>query len=88
VALHLLDLIGDISSNGLSKLFLTIAPPSPRPSATGARWRYLGGIVPFGFRCGESGAGRGRSEWREKTEDWQVTGRGRPIPLIWGQHVH
>ena len=35
------------------------------------------------------GAGRGRSEWREKTEEWQVkTGRGRPFPLIWGQHVH
>ena len=28
-------------------------------------------------------------DWREKTEDWQVkTGRGRPIPHIWGQHVH
>ena len=32
---------------------------------------------------------KGAAEWREKTEDWQVkTGGGRPIPLIWGQHVH
>jgi hypothetical protein len=31
VVLHLLDLGGDISGNGLSKLFLTIAP---RPTVT------------------------------------------------------
>ena len=30
-----------------------------------------------------------RSEWREKTEDWQVeTGRGARFPLSCGQHVH
>jgi hypothetical protein len=34
VSLHLLDLGGDISGNGLSKLFLTIARHSLRPSAT------------------------------------------------------
>ena len=67
-ALHLLDLGGDISGNGLSKLFLTIAAAfrggrarsDPRAGLAikadqKARGRYLGGIVPFGFRRGESG---------------------------------
>ena len=68
MALHLLDLNGDISSNGLSKLFLTIAAAFAEAERDRirerigrikadhrARGRYLGGIVPFGFRCGESG---------------------------------
>jgi putative DNA-invertase from lambdoid prophage Rac len=68
VFLHLLDLGGDISGNGLSKLFLTIAAAfaeaerdrirervSQSKADQKARGRYLGGIVPFGFRRGESG---------------------------------
>jgi putative DNA-invertase from lambdoid prophage Rac len=68
VALHLLDLGGDISGNGLSKLFLTIAAAFAEAERDRirerigqvkadqkARGRYLGGIVPFGFRRGESG---------------------------------
>jgi DNA invertase Pin-like site-specific DNA recombinase len=68
VALHLLDLGGDISGNGLSKLFLTIAAAfaeaerdrirervSQSKADQKARGRYLGGKVPFGFRRGESG---------------------------------
>jgi putative DNA-invertase from lambdoid prophage Rac len=68
VALHLLDLGGDISGNGLSKLFLTIAAAFAEAERDRirerigqvkadqkARGRYLGGKVPFGFRCGESG---------------------------------
>jgi putative DNA-invertase from lambdoid prophage Rac len=68
VALHLLDLGGDISGNGLSKLFLTIAAAFAEAERDRirerigqvkadqkARGRYLGGKVPFGFRRGEGG---------------------------------
>jgi putative DNA-invertase from lambdoid prophage Rac len=68
VSLHLLDLGGDISGNGMSRLFLTIAAAfaeaerdrirdrvSQVKADQKARGRYLGGILPFGFRRGESG---------------------------------
>jgi putative DNA-invertase from lambdoid prophage Rac len=68
VSLHLLDLGGDISGNGLSKLFLTIAAAFAEAERDRirerigqvkadqkARGRYLGGIVPFGYRRGEQG---------------------------------
>jgi putative DNA-invertase from lambdoid prophage Rac len=68
VALHLLDLGGDISGNGLSKLFLTIAAAFAEPERDRIRervsqskadqkkrGRYLGGIVPFGSRLGADG---------------------------------
>jgi putative DNA-invertase from lambdoid prophage Rac len=68
VSLHLLDLGGDISGNGLSKLFLTIAAAfaeaerdrirervSQTKADQKARGRYLGGTVPFGFRRGDGG---------------------------------
>jgi putative DNA-invertase from lambdoid prophage Rac len=67
-ALHLLDLGGDISGNGMSKLFLTIAAAfaeaerdrirervSQVKADQKARGRYLGGSLPFGYRRGESG---------------------------------
>jgi putative DNA-invertase from lambdoid prophage Rac len=68
VALHLLDLGGDISGNGLSKLFLTIAAAFAEAERDRirerigqvkadqkARGRYLGGKMPFGFRRGTAG---------------------------------
>ena len=68
VSLCLLDLGGDISGNGLSKLFLTIAAAfaeaerdlikervSQSKADQKARGRYLGGTVPFGYRRGENG---------------------------------
>jgi putative DNA-invertase from lambdoid prophage Rac len=68
VSLCLLDLGGDIPGNGMSKLFLTIAAAFTEAERDRirerigqvkadqkARGRYLGGIVPFGFRRGESG---------------------------------
>jgi putative DNA-invertase from lambdoid prophage Rac len=68
VKLHLLDLGGDISGNGLSKLFLTIAAAFAEAERDRirerigqvkadqkARGRYLGGKVPFGFRRGDAG---------------------------------
>lgn len=68
VALHLLDLGGDISGNGLSKLFLTIAAAFAETERDRirerigqvkadqkARGRYLGGKVPFGFQRGDAG---------------------------------
>jgi putative DNA-invertase from lambdoid prophage Rac len=69
VALHLLDLGGDISGNGLSKLFLTIAAAFAEAERDRirervgqvkadqkARGRYLGGARPFGFTIGDDGA--------------------------------
>ena len=69
VALVLLDLGGDISGNGLSKLFLTIAAAFAEAERDRIRervaqvkrdqrqrGRYLGGRVPYGFRVGEDGA--------------------------------
>lgn len=66
VKLHLLDPGGDIASNGISKLFLTIAAAFPeaerdrireRISQVKAdqkvRGRFLGGKRPFGFRHGD-----------------------------------
>jgi putative DNA-invertase from lambdoid prophage Rac len=63
VALHLLDLGGDIAGNGLSKLFLTIAAAfaeaerdrireriGQSKADQKARGRYLGGKIPFGWR--------------------------------------
>jgi len=68
VSLHLLDLGGDISGNGLSKLFLTIAAAFAEAERDRirervgqvkadqrARGRYLGGAVPFGYRVGDEG---------------------------------
>ena len=68
VSLVLLDLGGDISSNGLSKLFLTIAAAFAEAERDRirervaqvkadqrARNRYLGGVVPFGWQVGEGG---------------------------------
>jgi putative DNA-invertase from lambdoid prophage Rac len=68
VSLHLLDLGGDISGNGLSKLFLTIAAAFAEAERDRirerigqvkadqkARGRYLGGLKPFGYRIGDDG---------------------------------
>jgi DNA invertase Pin-like site-specific DNA recombinase len=69
VSLVLLDLGGDISGNGLSKLFLTIAAAFAEAERDRIRervaqvkqdqrkrGRYLGGKVPYGFRVGAEGA--------------------------------
>lgn len=68
VALHLIDLGGDVSGNGLSKLFLTIAAAfaeaerdriRERVQLTKTdqkeRGRFLGGRKPFGYSIGEGG---------------------------------
>src|SRR5215211_1819595 len=69
VSLVLLDLGGDISGNGLSKLFLTIAAAFAEAERDRIRervaqvkrdqrqrGRYLGSRVPYGFRVGKEGA--------------------------------
>ncbi len=69
VSLVLLDLGGDISGNGLSKLFLTNAAAFAEAERDRIRervaqvkrdqrqrGRYLGGRVPYGYRVGEEGA--------------------------------
>ncbi|AVO46633.1 recombinase family protein [Phreatobacter cathodiphilus] len=68
VRLHLLDLGGDIAGSGLGKLFLTIVAAfaeaerdrlRERVSAVKAdqrqKGRYLGGILPFGYRVEDGG---------------------------------
>ena len=96
VALHLLDLGGDISGNGLSKLFLTIAAAFAEAERDRirerigqvkadqkARGRYLGGKVPFGFRRGESGElVRHEAEQEAICEIAALRAQGRPLRAI------
>ena len=68
VSLHLLDLGGDVSGNGLSKLFLTVAAAFAEAERDRIkervaqvkqdqrrRGRYLGGRPPYGYQIGEDG---------------------------------
>jgi putative DNA-invertase from lambdoid prophage Rac len=68
VKLHLLDLGGDISGNGLSKLFLTIAAAFAEAERDRiveritqvkahqrSQKRFLGGVPPFGFNVEDGG---------------------------------
>lgn len=68
IRLHLIDLSGDISGNGQSRLFLTIAAAFAEAERDRIRERvatvkadqrqrgcYLGGRVPFGFAVGTDG---------------------------------
>jgi putative DNA-invertase from lambdoid prophage Rac len=68
VKLHLIDLGGDVSGNGMAKMFLTVAAAFAEAErgriaeriATvkadqAARGRFLGGSIPFGFKV-EDGA--------------------------------
>jgi DNA invertase Pin-like site-specific DNA recombinase len=96
VALHLLDLGGDISGNGLSKLFLTIAAAFAEAERDRirerigqvkadqkARGRYLGGKVPFGFRRGESGELiPNEAEHEAIREMVAMRGEGKPLRAI------
>jgi putative DNA-invertase from lambdoid prophage Rac len=71
VSLHLLDLGGDVSGNGVAKMFMTLAAAFAeferhriRERIQGskddckARGRYLGGRRPFGWQIGEPVEGR------------------------------
>src|SRR5215472_11824238 len=68
VGLHMIDLGGDVTGNGVSKLVFTILSAvaeaerdRTRERVTETkrdqrqRGRYLGGIVPFGWQIGENG---------------------------------
>ena len=96
VGLHLLDLGGDISGNGLSKLFLTIAAAFAEAERDRirervgqvkadqkARGRYLGGKVPFGFRRGEGGElVPHEAEQEAIREIVHLRAQGRPLRVI------
>lgn len=69
IALHMIDLGGDVTGNGISKLVFTILSAvaeaerdriRERVSTTKAdqrsRNRFLGGTVPFGFTIGQDGS--------------------------------
>jgi putative DNA-invertase from lambdoid prophage Rac len=69
VSLHMIDLGGDVTGNGVSKLVFTILSAVAEAERDRIRerirdvkadqrkrQRYLGGIVPFGWRIGEDGA--------------------------------
>jgi DNA invertase Pin-like site-specific DNA recombinase len=69
VSLHMIDLGGDVTGNGVSKLVFTILSAVAEAERDRIRerirdvkadqrkrQRYLGGIVPFGCRIGEDGA--------------------------------
>lgn len=68
VSLHMIDLGGDVTGNGISKLVFTILSAVAEAERDRIRERvtqvkqdqrqrnrYLGGIVPFGFRIGADG---------------------------------
>jgi putative DNA-invertase from lambdoid prophage Rac len=68
VSLHMIDLGGDVTSNGISKLVFTILSAVAEAERDRirerirdvkadqkARTRYLGGTVPFGFKLGNDG---------------------------------
>src|SRR5215471_6051688 len=68
VALHIIDLGGDVTGNGISKLVFTILSAVAEAERDRirerirdvkadqrTRGRYLGGIVPFGWRIGAGG---------------------------------
>jgi DNA invertase Pin-like site-specific DNA recombinase len=68
VALHMIDLGGDVTGNGISKLVFTILSAVAEAERDRIRerirdvktdqrkrQRYLGGIVPFGWQIGEDG---------------------------------
>lgn len=68
VNLHLLDLGGDVTNNGVSKMFFTIVAAFAEferdrtaerildiKSNEKEKGRYLGGSKPFGYKVGESG---------------------------------
>ena len=69
VSLHMIDLGGDVTGNGISKLVFTILSAVAEGERDRIRERirdvkadqrkrnrYLGGIVPFGWELGEDGA--------------------------------
>jgi putative DNA-invertase from lambdoid prophage Rac len=69
VALHIIDLGGDVTGNGISKLVFTILSAVAEAERDRIRerirdvktdqrkrQRYLGGIVPFGWQVGEDGS--------------------------------
>src|SRR3977135_1133627 len=68
VSLHMIDLGGDVTGNGISKLVFTILSAVAEPDRDRTRervaevkrdqrqrGRYLGGAVPWGYRVGEAG---------------------------------
>ena len=68
IALHMLDLGGDVTGNGISKLVFTILSAVAEAERDRirervatvkqdqrSRGRYLGGVVPWGFTVGEGG---------------------------------
>jgi putative DNA-invertase from lambdoid prophage Rac len=69
ISLHMIDLGGDVTGNGISKLVFTILSAVAEAerdrtreriaevkSDQRKRGRYLGGIAPFGWRVGDDGA--------------------------------
>jgi DNA invertase Pin-like site-specific DNA recombinase len=69
VSLHMIDLGGDVTGNGIGKLVFTILSAVAEAERDRIRERasqvkrdqrqrnlYLGGIVPFGFQVGDDGA--------------------------------
>lgn len=89
VGLHLLDIGGDVSGNGLSKLFLTVAAAfaeaerdriRERVQTTKddmrAQGRYLGGRVPFGFKVEDGQLVEDRIQQAAIGEMEDLRGRG------------
>src|SRR4029450_13559014 len=86
VPLHMIDLGGDVTGNGISKLVFTILSAVAEAERDRIReritdvkrdqkrqGRYLGGIVPFGYRSGADGA------LEPITAEQEIIGRAREL---------
>jgi putative DNA-invertase from lambdoid prophage Rac len=54
ISLHMIDLGGDVTGNGISKLVFTILFAVAEAERDRTRGRYLGGVPPFGWRDGDT----------------------------------
>jgi putative DNA-invertase from lambdoid prophage Rac len=96
VFLHMLDLGGDVTGNGISKLVFTILSAVAEAERDRirerirdvkkdqrSRNRYLGGTVPFGWRRGEDGALiKDRRQQAAIERMRQMRGGGEPLRRI------
>jgi len=95
VALHMMDLGGDVTGNGISKLVFTILSAvaeqerdrireriSDVKRDQKARGRYLGGAVPFGFKVEDGQLVEDEREQRAIANIHALRGEGRSLRAI------
>lgn len=96
VSLHMIDLGGDVTGNGISKLVFTILSAVAEAERDRIReriadvkkdqkqrGRYLGGKVPFGYKIGPTGELLESTEQQEAIQEMvQLKAQGMPLRTI------